>query len=256
MPRDDRTNPIVEAQIPQEASKECAGVVVGVEADQVGTEHALKDRPVARQETEHIVRRERDVEEESDPGLGNPVADQARQEEEMVVVDPKLILWGEGLHDRVRELRVDGAVRLPFRGRVSRVRGKGVKQRPQGPIRKAGVVRAGQGGRKNHGNAIELFLESGGDLLGFAWGDGAGPSEPASLQFSMKGGEARRDSAGIRLHVEAASPFPQRRPETVPDDAESPARQRPVTDHGAWPNPSRRGRDQLWLGAWPEPARP
>src|SRR3989442_8937070 len=151
----------------------------------------------------------------------------------MVVVDPQLILWAEGLHDRVRELRVDGAIRLPFRGRVSRVRGKGVKQRPQGPIRKAGVVRAGQGGRKNHGNAIELFLESGGDLLGFAWGDGAGPSEPASLQFSMKGGEARRDSAGIRLHVEAASPFPQRRPEAGRGEAGRQCRKWAPPDQGS-----------------------
>src|SRR5437870_1845723 len=236
MARDDRANPIVEAQIPEEASKECAGGVVGMEADQVGPEHALKDRPVPRQETEHSVRRERDVEEESDPGLGNPVADQAREEEEMVVVDPQLILWAEGLHDRVRELRVDGSIRLPFRGRVSRVRGKGVKQRPQGPIRKAGVVRAGQGGRKNHGNAIELFLESGGDLLGFAWGDGARPSEPASLQFSMKGGEARRDSAGIRLHVEAVPDSPNGDRKTVRDEDESHVRKWPVTIQGSWPS--------------------
>src|SRR5207247_9034751 len=129
----------------------------------------------------------------------------AREEEEMVVVDPQLILWAEDLHDRVRELRVDGAIRLPFRGRVSRVRGKGVKQRPQGPIRKAGVVRAGQGGRKNHGNAIELFLESGGDLLGFAWGDGAGPSEPENLELPLKGGERGPGSAGLRSEGGAGS---------------------------------------------------
>src|SRR5437016_3022293 len=95
---------------------------------------------------------------------------------------------------------------------------------------------AGQGGRKNHGNAIELFLESGGDLLGFAWGDGAGPSEPASLQFSMKGGEARRDSAGIRLHVEAVPDSPNGDRKTVRDEDESHVRKWPVTIQGSWPS--------------------
>src|SRR2546427_9053424 len=138
--------------------------------------------------------------------------------------------WAESPHDRVGEPRVDGAIRVPFRGRVLRVRREGVKQRPQRPIRKAGVVRAGQGGRKNDGNAVEFFLEARGDLLGFAGWDGAGPSEPASLQFPMKGGEAGRDAAGIRLHIEAVSDSPNGDRETVRDEDESHVRKESVID--------------------------
>src|SRR2546426_335507 len=85
------------------------------------------------------------------------------------------------------------------------------------------------GGRKNPGNAIELFRGRGGDLFGFAGGEGAGPSDPASLQFSMKGGEARRDSAGIRLHVEAVPDSPNGDRKTVRDEDESHVRKWPVT---------------------------
>src|SRR5207244_6385547 len=110
------------------------------------------------------------------------------------------------------------------------VRGEGLNQRPQRPIAKAGVVRAGQGGRKNDGNAVEFFLEARGDLLGFAGRDGAGPSEPASLQFPMKGGEAGRNAAGIRLHIEAVSDSPNGDRETVRDEDENHVRKESVVD--------------------------
>ena len=148
----------------------------------------------------------------------------------MIVVDPQLIFWAEGPHDCVRKPRVDGAIRLPFRGRVFRVRREGVKQRPQRPIREAGVVRAGKGLREHDGSAVEFFLKARGDLLGFAGRDGAWPPEPASLQFSMKRAEACRDSAGIRLHVEAIPDSPNGDRKTVRDEDESHVRKGPVID--------------------------
>src|SRR2546428_4345954 len=109
-------------------------------------------------------------------------------------------------------------------------------------MRRAGVVGGGRGVGKKKGNAVDLFLEARGDFFGFAGCDGAGPSEPASLQFSMKGGEARRDSAGIRLHVEAVPDSPNGDRKTGRDEDESHVRKWPVTIQGSWPS--------RWLSVW------
>src|SRR5207244_5222925 len=93
--RDDGADPVVEAEVAQEASEEGTGVVVCVEADQVSTEHALEDFLVPREETEHIVRREWDMEEKSDPGLGQPFTNHPGKEEEMIVMDAELIVRAE-----------------------------------------------------------------------------------------------------------------------------------------------------------------
>src|SRR2546426_11701173 len=69
--------------------------------------------------------------------------------------------------------------------------------------------------------AIEFLLQARGDLLNVAGGDRAGPSEPATSQFSMNGCEARRDAAGIRLNVEAVPDAPDGAQETVRDQAKS-----------------------------------
>jgi len=199
-----------------------------VKTDQIGTEHPLEDFLVPREETEHIVWWEWDVEEESDPRFGHPLSNQSGQEEEMIVMDPELIVRAESTHHRVREPRVDGAIRLPFGGRIPRVRREGVKQRPQCPIRKATVVRAGQIVRQDDRIAIELLFQASGDLLGFAGGDRTGPSEPATSQFSMNGCEARRDPAGIRLNVEAVPDAPNGDRETVRDQDKSHFRSEPL----------------------------
>src|SRR3989441_13359233 len=113
---DEGADPVVETQVAQEASEEGTGVVVGMKADQVGTEHASEDFLVPWEETEHIVRREWDVEEEPNPRLGQPLSNQSGQEEEMIVMDPELVIRAESKPHRVREFRVDRAIWLPLRG--------------------------------------------------------------------------------------------------------------------------------------------
>ena len=59
-----------------------------VEADQVGAQHALQ-QPVARgQGAEQLFGGKRDVEEEPDPGVREPLAQQPGQQHELVVVHP------------------------------------------------------------------------------------------------------------------------------------------------------------------------
>ena len=76
--------------------------------------------------------------------------------------------------------------------------------------------------------AIEFLLQARGDLLNVAGGDRAGPSEPATSQFSMNGCEARRDAAGIRLNVEAVPDAPNGDRETVRDQDKSHVRNEPI----------------------------
>src|SRR5207245_7735612 len=69
-----------------------------------------------------------------------------------------------------------------------------------------------------------------GELLCFRGYDVSAPSKPASLQFAMKRGEARRDSAGIRLHIEAVPDSPNGDRKTVRDEDEGHVRKEPVID--------------------------
>src|SRR3989442_5142627 len=90
---------------------------------------------------------------------------------------------------------------------------------------------------------IEFFLQARGDLLNVAGGDGAGPSEPATSQFSMNGCEARRDAAGIRLNVEAVPDAPNRDRGTGRDPDKSHVRNQPImhpmAKESSWMGPLR-----------------
>src|SRR2546422_11546750 len=88
------------------------------------------------------------------------------------------------------------------------------------------------------GTAADLFPERGGALVESPGGEGAGPPDPAGLQFSMKRGEARRDSAGIRLHIEAVPDSPNGDRKTVRDEDEGHVRKEPLIDPVAgWTRP-------------------
>ena len=71
-----------------ERGGEVAEVGRRVEADEIGAEHALEDAIAGRQRAEELLGGERDVEEEPDAGAGKPLAEQAGEEQELVVVHP------------------------------------------------------------------------------------------------------------------------------------------------------------------------
>jgi hypothetical protein len=72
--------------------EEVTGVGVGLEADEVATEHAVEDLFAAGEAAEELGRREGAVKEEGDDGLlvGKELAEHLGDEEKVVVVDPDL----------------------------------------------------------------------------------------------------------------------------------------------------------------------
>src|SRR6266571_6080109 len=137
--RRDRPDATLVSEAAPHAPNERAHVIVRVEPDQVGAEHATQEFAVPRQETEDVVRRERDVQEESDPRVGNALPDHLRHEEQLVVVNPYDVIRAERMRDFVGKALVHLAVRGPLRRRVARVRREGMEQGPQRPVREAGI---------------------------------------------------------------------------------------------------------------------
>ena len=85
-----------------------------MEADQVGAEHALQ-QPVARgQRAEQLLGRKRDVEEEPDPGSGQAFAQEAGEQEELVVVNPDHVAGPVVRGDHVGEGLVGLHVAVPM----------------------------------------------------------------------------------------------------------------------------------------------
>ena len=88
-------------------------VEMGLEGDEVGAEQAAQDLVPVGQDAERLRGRERDVEEEADARLGGHVADEARQQHQVVVVDPHRVAGLEVLEDGVAEAAVGGDVGRP-----------------------------------------------------------------------------------------------------------------------------------------------
>jgi hypothetical protein len=122
-------------------SRKVVDVELRVKADDVRAEQAVEqlDAPWADRERFRIG--PRDVPERDDGGLRQALADQARQEGEVVVLhEDDRVVAHRFLHDGVRELRVDRAVLLPVRGAEQRAHVRDVAQRPQSFVGKAFVI--------------------------------------------------------------------------------------------------------------------
>src|SRR5438093_3704821 len=216
--RDDRTNPVVEPQVAQDAAEERPGVVVRVESNQVRTEESLEDLPVPWEETEDVVRREWDVQEESDAGVRNLLSDEARQEQEVIVVNPERIAALQRSNDFGRKAFVHIPIGVPFRRRVPRIRRERMEEGPERSIREASIVRSGNAVREEDGMADEFLLEARGDPPRFRRRHIARPSEPASSVFPVERREAGGDTARIGLDVEVVPGPPQCDWETIRDE--------------------------------------
>src|SRR6266571_1136640 len=158
--RGDRPDATLIAETAPHAPDERAHVIVRVEPDEVGAEHASEEIAVPRKETEDVVRRERDMKEESDPSVGGALADHLRHEEQLVVVNPYDVIRAERVNDLVGEAPVHLAVRGPLRRRVARVRREGMEQGPQRPVREPGIEGPRELAGQEDGMAIEFLLES------------------------------------------------------------------------------------------------
>ena len=135
-------------------AQEVVPVAGRVERDDVGSEHALEHGRPPRQPREHLGRRERHVEEEADAPLRTRLAEQLRQQQQVVVVHPAEA--GHGRIVRRREVCVDEPVGVPPRPVEGRPLDEPVQQRPERSVREAVVVRVDLAARQRHGAKLDL----------------------------------------------------------------------------------------------------
>ena len=178
-----------------------------VEADEVRAEHPLEDALALRQDPEDLGGGERDVEEEADARLGDPLAEHPRHQHELVVVDPDEVAGLPARRDRVGEARVHRLVRVEVAD-LRRQAGDGVvEERPQHAVRVAFVVaRHLVRGERHRDEAqrleapVHLGARAGGHV-----GELPGPADPEPAEplvgAAHPGGEPA--AAADRLHAAA-----------------------------------------------------
>ena len=101
----------IRAGQPQDAQQrgpEVLQVEVGLEGDEVRAQQSAQDLVPMRQDAEGLGGGERDVQEEADARLGGHVAEEPRQQHQVVVVDPHRVAGLEVLEDGVAEAPVRG----------------------------------------------------------------------------------------------------------------------------------------------------
>jgi len=89
------TNPVdvgLDAVHVQQRRQEVTHVSERVKPNQVGTEEALQHLAPVRQGTEHLRRRKGDVQKESDARVRQPTSEQAREQHQLIVMDPDRIV--------------------------------------------------------------------------------------------------------------------------------------------------------------------
>ncbi len=139
-------------QHPQDRGAEMPEVIVGVEADHIGPEHAFQDFTAVGKHAENLAGAKWSVQEKTDfQALVLPPQHRG-DEEKMVVVDPHLIAIVGHFHDHIRELLVHRAVGFPpiigKPGPLHHV----MQERPEGGIRVALVKSIDFLPRQEHGN--------------------------------------------------------------------------------------------------------
>ena len=123
-----------ETEDAEQAVAEVLQVVMGVEGDRVGAEQTREQLVPPWEQSEHIGRRERGVEEEGDPGARRCFPKEARQQHEVVVVDPHQISRLEVLQHGVAEPFIGPDVGIPV-GRIElEPRRELVEEWPQGLV--------------------------------------------------------------------------------------------------------------------------
>jgi hypothetical protein len=127
----------LDAEHTQARAPEVVGVLVGVEPEQIGAQHALQDRFADGQRAVRLRRRKRDVQKEADRARQTAPPQQRRDESELVVVHPDHVTRLGLSGDRLGEHLVDDLVRLPTGEVEAGALGEVVEQRPQHTVREA-----------------------------------------------------------------------------------------------------------------------
>ena len=132
-----------------------ARVVKGVEAHHVAVEQRPEEGLPGGEGAEQLTARERAMQEEAQAAGVEPLAEEGRQQHEVVVVDPHVVvLRRDDLHQAVAELLVGSQIGAPLPPVKTTQAGGGqgqqvVHQRPQGLLAEALCVDRGQAGRES-----------------------------------------------------------------------------------------------------------
>ena len=183
-----------------------AHVVVGMEADEVGSQHAADDLVAPRQRAERLVVGEGDVQEEPDGRIRQRLAQHRRQQHEVVVLDPQRVAGARFGQHCLAEPFVHAPVGLPFFFVEACELGEPVEQRPDGRVGEALVVGFGVAVVQEHRAAIALVERRGqpGALVVVHARIRVGPTDPEVAVLLVQGAQARGQAAHAALELEAA----------------------------------------------------
>jgi hypothetical protein len=121
-----------------------------VEPDDARPQHAGENLAPPRHDLKHVRGRKRDVQEEPDRGLRQPIAHEAGHEQQVVVVYPDHVAVPVLADHRGGEALVDRAVRVPVGERERNAIDLIVEQRPEDAVADAVVIRLGLAARDLH----------------------------------------------------------------------------------------------------------
>ncbi len=178
----------------------------GVEADEIGAEHSLEELLALRQQAEDLGGGERDVEEEPDPRVGDQLAQEGREEHELVVVDPDEVARPVLLRDELREPLVDRGVRVVVADLLGEPRDRVVEERPEDRVRVPLVVPGNLLGAERYRDEPKV-VEAPADVslrLGREPFERPGPADPESTALRVRAVEPGREPTGAALDQDAA----------------------------------------------------
>src|SRR6186713_2012541 len=100
--------------------EEMLDIVIGMETDEVSAHDPMKDRlfPFRGQQAEDLIGRERDMQEESDGGVGFFLTEKLGQQHKLVVMDPDLVVGFQHRQDLFGKESVNLEVGIEIMGLV------------------------------------------------------------------------------------------------------------------------------------------
>src|SRR6059058_2167106 len=212
-----------DAEDAQQRRGEVAHVRRGVEADQVGAEHALEQPLAVGQRAEDLRPREGDVQEEADARPGHQLAHELRHEHQVVVVHPDEVARPVVGGDYLCEAPVRTFIRAPVPHVQGHLVDQVVEEGPENPVRVALVEALHVAGIEPHGNgAVVRQLARDPSALVLAQRlRRARPSDPEAAQALVWAGEAGGQPTRALLEPHLHSLSRQGERESVRDDNES-----------------------------------
>ena len=215
---------------PVDGLEEVVAVVLRVEPDQVGAQHAGQQLGLPGADAEGLEVRPRDVPEDRHARVGALGLDERRQRREVIVLDEDQRRFGvlDLVQHRVGELAVHLQVVSPVVRPEDRARVHDVAQRPQALVGEAGVVSLLLLLGEPHpaqrvARVVDGHAEPAARIGGLTVGVATGVRDPHPAARAHDRIHRRHQTAGRRLRVDLAAPPHMAHRLAVRDDDQQPA---------------------------------